>query len=332
MPEPGVEQRLFTFSSTEVPPREGFEVWRDLMSRLMIKVAIDRLSDEPYRVDAALRFLPTMRIGMGAFTASIHHRPRGLTSDENEDIALLIGLEGAFTIRSRDDEVRVAPGAAFVIKCREAGAYVMKEPGTHMIVRLGPEAIAPFARHAERAVGSYVPAQTEALRLLIPYAHQLAGGDIRLSPALMHAVCDHISDLTALVVGATHDAAEQARGRGLAAARLVAVKAYIRQRLVDPELSEREVAASQGVQPRYLRRLFEASGTSFSAYVLERRLALAHAMVSSPRFVRLAISAIAFDVGFSDLSYFNRVFRRRYQQTPRDVRAEAFERWSEGSD
>ena len=32
------------------------------------------------------------------------------------------------------------------------------------------------------------------------------------------------------------------------------------------------------------------------------------------------MSAIAYDAGFGDLSYFNRNFRHRYGATPRDVR------------
>jgi AraC-like DNA-binding protein len=35
------------------------------------------------------------------------------------------------------------------------------------------------------------------------------------------------------------------------------------------------------------------------------------------------ISAIAYDVGFRDLSYFNRTFRRRYGTTPTDARQPA---------
>jgi AraC-like DNA-binding protein len=36
-----------------------------------------------------------------------------------------------------------------------------------------------------------------------------------------------------------------------------------------------------------------------------------------------AISEIAFDVGFADLSHFNRAFRRRYGMTPSEVRITA---------
>ena len=35
------------------------------------------------------------------------------------------------------------------------------------------------------------------------------------------------------------------------------------------------------------------------------------------------ITDIAYDVGFGDLSYFNRAFRRRYGASPSDVRAQA---------
>jgi AraC-like DNA-binding protein len=33
------------------------------------------------------------------------------------------------------------------------------------------------------------------------------------------------------------------------------------------------------------------------------------------------VSSIAFDVGFGDLSYFNRTFKKRFGATPREVRA-----------
>ncbi|RUX33774.1 helix-turn-helix domain-containing protein, partial [Mesorhizobium sp. M7A.F.Ca.CA.002.09.1.1] len=36
-----------------------------------------------------------------------------------------------------------------------------------------------------------------------------------------------------------------------------------------------------------------------------------------------SITAIAYEAGFNDLSYFNRAFRRRYDATPSDVRAAA---------
>jgi AraC-like DNA-binding protein len=42
--------------------------------------------------------------------------------------------------------------------------------------------------------------------------------------------------------------------------------------------------------------------------------------LSEPRFADRNISSIAFDVGFGDVSYFNRAFRRRYAANPTEIR------------
>lgn len=51
-----------------------------------------------------------------------------------------------------------------------------------------------------------------------------------------------------------------------------------------------------------------------------QRLILAHRMLTDPRCSCDKISTIALDAGFGDLSYFNRVFRRHFGDTPSDVR------------
>jgi AraC-like DNA-binding protein len=64
-------------------------------------------------------------------------------------------------------------------------------------------------------------------------------------------------------------------------------------------------------------------GTTFTDLVLDERLARAHRMLSDPKRSELFISAIAYEAGFGDLSYFNRTFRRRYGASPSDVRETA---------
>ena len=75
-------------------------------------------------------------------------------------------------------------------------------------------------------------------------------------------------------------------------------------------------------------RRTEHEGTSFTDYVLAQRLACAHRLLTDPRHATEKISAIALDAGFGDLSYFNRMFRRRYGETPSGVRGL---RWGGGA-
>ena len=66
--------------------------------------------------------------------------------------------------------------------------------------------------------------------------------------------------------------------------------------------------------------LFEAEGTTFSEFVLARRLEHALQMLTLPSHAHLKITDIALASGFLDISYFNRVFRRRFSATPSEVR------------
>jgi AraC-like DNA-binding protein len=106
----------------------------------------------------------------------------------------------------------------------------------------------------------------------------------------------------------------------LRAARLAVIKAEVMANLRHRDLSADVIGKSQGLTAGYIRKLFATEGTSFMDFVLEQRLTRAHRMLTDPRFVGRAISAIALDAGFSDLSYFNRTFRRRFGETPSDVR------------
>jgi transcriptional regulator GlxA family with amidase domain len=112
-----------------------------------------------------------------------------------------------------------------------------------------------------------------------------------------------------------------AQGRGVGAARLRAITAEIIADIGRHDLSVAAIAARHRVSTRYVNKLFEPDGVSFSEFVLGQRLVRAHGMLTEPRFSGDTISSIAFACGFGDLSYFNRVFRRTYGATPSDVRA-----------
>jgi AraC-like DNA-binding protein len=100
-----------------------------------------------------------------------------------------------------------------------------------------------------------------------------------------------------------------------------AIKSDIEARLEDRRLTAREIAERHGISLRYLQKLFEDERTTFSEFVLQRRLDRALRLLQSAGSWETSITEIAFGVGFGDLSYFNRTFRRRFGAAPRDIRA-----------
>jgi transcriptional regulator GlxA family with amidase domain len=125
-----------------------------------------------------------------------------------------------------------------------------------------------------------------------------------------------------LTLGAARDGADQARERGARAARLQTIKADIAANL-DGDVSVDAVARRHHVTPRSVQMAFEVEGVTFTDFVLGHRLARAHRMLSDPLRAGQKISTVAFDAGFGDLSYFNRVFRRCFDATPSEVRSSA---------
>jgi len=126
--------------------------------------------------------------------------------------------------------------------------------------------------------------------------------------------------------GTPNGPARPPRRRGARATRLQAIQSDIAENAGSAALSIDEVAARHGVSTRHIRRLFEGTGTTFTAYTREHRLLMVCRMLGDPRHDQRAIGAIAFDAGFGDLSYFNRVFRQRFGATPSEIRAAAREK------
>lgn len=131
----------------------------------------------------------------------------------------------------------------------------------------------------------------------------------------------HIFDLTALVLDGFARGGGKRKDKGIAAARLKLIKQDILERLHDPGLHIDAVARRQGVTPRYIQRLFESEGSTFSDFLRGTRLDLAFRLLHKRDLARFTIAAIAYDAGFSDISSFNRAFRRRFELTPSEVRA-----------
>jgi AraC-like DNA-binding protein len=82
------------------------------------------------------------------------------------------------------------------------------------------------------------------------------------------------------------------------------------------------LASRLGVAEHHLRRLVneDLGYRNFAAFLNERRVAAAQIALTDPDQARVAVSTIAFEVGFSSLAPFNRAFRELTGKTPTDWR------------
>jgi AraC-like DNA-binding protein len=308
------------FSTDTLPERERVAAFRDLYARLIIRHDIEPL-------DASFKFRTRLRrIGAVALACSVSTAIRARRTPEHidgDDLVMNFSLTGGRLMQQRGREVLVTAGEAIMATSADPGVAVIQDASRFVSLRLPFVTMAPRLGDVDACLIRPLPANRGTMALLLRYLETLDRCDALAVPGADEVVAGHICDLAVLALGATRDAAKMAERGGLRAARLAAAKADILARLSDEALAVGDVAGRLGVTPRYVQMLFEDEGITFSEYVLDRRLACAHARLADAGTADVAISTIAFEAGFSNLSYFNRTFRRRYGMTPSEVREQA---------
>lgn len=305
------------FTTQAFSPADRVVAWHEVYGRTIAKIDVDPPSGD-FMIAAELRDLPGLGIATMTSTELSFRKTRGLI--DNDDVVLTIIDSGNTRGSQLGREAGLEAGDAVLSANGEIGNG--HSFGRRVLLRMPRRAIASSVRDLGAHVLRRIPRETASLQLLRRYLNTMQ--DVGLgTPDLQRLAVSHVHDLVALTLGATRDAAHTAENRGVRAARLSAVKGDIAKNLADGELSVTAVALRHRVSPRYLRKLFESEGVTFSGYVLEQRLALAHRLLSDPRRAGEKIASVAFTAGFGDVSYFYRAFRRRYGLLPTDVRAQA---------
>jgi AraC-like DNA-binding protein len=303
-----------------VSARERLSYFREALGRSFTRLDLGPYDDRPVRYEAMVHGFDGLSVIWGLTNGNIGRRTQRLLTDGNDDFIFGTVLSGCSLPSQVGREFRMDAGAAVLLSCGDVGAKDYPVPAEFLTLRIKRRLLDGMAVKPEDALARPIPATTEALRLLVDYVRLTLKHRQLTSPELRRLFTAHIEDLVALAVGATRDAANIAYGRGMRAARLQAAKAFITRNIRRADLSAKTASIHLGVSPRYVHLLFETEGLSFNKFVVERRLLRAYEMLSDSRRSDRTITAIALTAGFSDLSHFNRAFRRRFGMTPSEAR------------
>jgi AraC-like DNA-binding protein len=293
---------------------------QSLHERGMTWVSFKPIPDLACGIDFTLRKLPDLGLLSGAVQGLRHEHARRDSGDGDDDFSFHMNLSGLSFVSGARGEMTLGDGDAMLLNY--SVSRTISRPGLvdHRVVRLPRAALSPLVRNIDDAVLCRIPRGTGMLSLLRNYVDAVFDDPALALPEMRQLIIAQLCDLIAVTLGATRDATAVAGGRGIRAARLRAIKSDIEAHLTYSELSPGVVARRQEVSDSYIRKLFEGEGTSFSQFVLGRRLVRAQRMLTDRRWADRSIAWIAFETGFGDLSYFNRTFKRFYGTTPSEVR------------
>jgi len=249
-------------------------------------------------------------------------RGRKHLADGRDIISLVVSGGGRFEVEGVHGLDRYAGNGAAVLESRSESVIHSLDDTTIWTICMDRAPLEPLLAGVPGPLQRCLPDNTPGLCLLDGYLRTL----FSLDQSDLALTSMHVQDLFLSALGVGGDVQALVRERGVSAARQRVLLDHIAQHAGEPGLDPAHVAQRLGMSVRYLHRLLEPTGRSFSEHLLGQRLERAAAMLRDPRFTRVRIADIAEKAGFADISHFNRSFRHAFGDTPLGMRVRAARR------
>jgi AraC-like DNA-binding protein len=243
-------------------------------------------------------------------------RDRSMVRDGNDNRSLVVSLGRDLNFWHRDREVRLARNEATIMQADEPGKAGARRQFACCEVSIPLREWDVRAPHSSGALMKVINRHSESLKLLLGYVGVLAKTGLPAAGETRDAVNRHLIDLT--VLAATRPSVGESQINCVVAARRAAALEHIASHFQEPGFTGSSLARTLGISQRYLQVLLQETGKPFTEHVNELRLDRAFALLIAADCNR-RVSDIAFEVGFSDLAHFYRLFRARFGDNPKGV-------------
>ena len=312
---------FYRLSATDFEPQHRVPAFQDAAASIC---RLQILPDDPnsFTSTTAIAVLPDAIIASTVLAPCTTERTLALAAEDTDNILIHAPMQAGFQITQRGGkDAECGAGSVYIDPNEVPGIAHFNAPSTHVLyvsiprhILVGTGLSLDGALRQSRAVSPY-------WSLFLGYAQTLHQCQAGLSAEAARTCTNHLHDLARMALADGQLAEEAGPERGVRAAWLHRIKADIEAQLTTPDLSLDRIAARHGISPRYARSLFAAEQTTFRDYVKQRRLSMAHHVLSDPRQHHRSISEVAMATGFGDLSWFNACYRQHFGMTPSATRA-----------
>lgn len=248
--------------------------------------------------------------------SQIYRTRQDTKQDESDNLYLIVPIIGNIKMDQDGEQAIVRPGQLYLHDSRHPVKMLFETSQFHGISVHLPRSLLLAEAESPLYTGpcaQYAAAQEQLLR-----AHVVAS--LTRQRPLPHADASYLLDLARTAFAQGADTTSPCFRRASQSLRYNHAVRDMEQHLTHPDLSLAWLAQRIGISPRQLERDFQAHDDSFVGCLREKRLklscALARLAYRTGQEVR--VIDLAFAAGFRDLSNFNRAFRHKFNQTPKD--------------
>jgi AraC family transcriptional activator of tynA and feaB len=215
--------------------------------------------------------------------------------------------------------ISVKPGSFYLVDTTRPYSLRFVEAFRTVSFRIPHHQLTPLLADPRKATARLVNSSDPLGQLATAHMAGVLQCAPTASPAVAATLADTLASLISVSVLGAAQAKDDARQEARRAFRASIVH-HVNANSADPDLSVGSVAARFRVSPRYVHDVFGAQSSSFAQTVLENRLETAARLLADPM---IRVTEAALRSGFGDLSYFGRVFHRRYGVAPREWQRQA---------
>jgi AraC family transcriptional activator of tynA and feaB len=312
--------QLETPATVRPLPGRNLDYWKDIASP-----GFSPLVPDPGNVADFMRQLTrttngTMRI------AEVYSDPQIVRHDCSQVVRnrtqihfLHLQLEGESINRQDQREARLHPRDMTICDNNRPYEIVFEKPSRMLVFGITDELLRRYVQYPQSIAAMAIPGDRGIGGLLSDFLNDIwrrcqEDSEFDVNAGVTDAMLGLVANAYRQVLGSSID------HNSLGAAHRVRVINYIEENLGDPKLTPTRIASAFRITTRYLHHLFSEEDETVARYILRRRLEECARALTSPSQRKRTITSIAFDHGFSSATHFGRVFRSRYDVTPRDYR------------
>lgn len=307
------------YTTDEIVSDTPADVWREFISETFVELDCSGMSKEQFFGELRARSLGPLGISTITTDAyDVYRTKSGIAKSKNDDFLISIQSKGSSVIRQLGREAVLNPGDFTIYDSAIPYHLHFANRLSQIVIQIPRELMKEHLSVPEALTAVPIRGDGGIAQITTKFASTAFKQSLDLADANKDQVVRTFLEL--LSTSMRESANTPVRTRANRATQLIRVKQYIADRLKDPSLSPKGIAAAHSITVRYLQILFESENASPNKYIWNQRLIRARQDLQNPSMKHKSISEICFTWAFSDTAHFSRAFKAKFEMSPRAFR------------
>lgn len=307
---------LQSYSTAGLAPDQGAERWKEVIGNTYFNLQLEFPTETGFRGRLDNWELPTLSLSRLESSALKYQRLQKHCKDLTRQILVTVPMKSEVEFRQLGKQMTCHPGQFLLEYSDEPYEFAHSRDNLLWVLKIPESALQARVGNPSRYCAKTYDAGDGAGKLFRDYVRLLSEHSHQQNSLALSLMGSQAVDLLSLALQQSAEIT-QPESTLVRSTHVLRVESYIREHLMDSDLSPSVIAAACGISLRYLHELFKHEHESVAQSIRVRRLRVAYEQLSSGS-VR-SIAQIAYRTGFGDQAQFSRLFKKEFGLSPSEM-------------